>query len=268
MPVTVSVSLVGVADPQQVQIEVDGLTVSDIVTIQGVLGVHTWTVRGADGISAPSTQVIRRDNLAPVNAAFTYTVTVNGTQYVSDAITVPYSADYVLTTLDGYTVATMTWVDNSDPIAMSFHQHLTPVPGRRTPVIRYADGGGESGSWTLFCEGAANIAALKAMLRPGAPLIMRTNGSLLDFPPARIVAVVSASLPLVGEGTSRMFDTGWVEVADPLGTIPVTGWTFADMNTVVTALGGTFADLNAFIVTLGGTFADVNRFDWESEAAS
>lgn len=267
MTVAVSVSLVGASVPRQVQVEVTGLVVDDIVTIQGTVGSWSWTVRGANGISAESTQLIRRDNLAPVNAEFTYTVTVNGTDYESDPITVPYSGgNYVLTALGGGLAATVLWAGNGAPTSFSDSSHLSYVPGRETPVVRWSAGGGEAGTWRLVTESNDATAVLRAMVKSGAPLVMRTNGSLMDFPPARVFIIRGASSALLG--TSRDWSVPWVEVSDPLASTPVASWTFEDFNAVATALGGTFADVNAFITSIGGTFAAVNRFDWESEAAS
>lgn len=269
MAIEVSAVLAGVTIPQTVQIEVTGLEVGDGVTIEGELGSDTWVVRGAEDVSALGAQVLRRDNLTPVNTEFTYTATVNGVQYTSNPITVPYSHDYVLTTLDGKEVVDLLWVNNGDPIDINVDQHFSQVPGRSTAVVRYAPAGGESGQWQFLTESAASSRALHKMIASSAPLILRSTGLIRDFPAVRIVALSQASRTLVGaKGENRLWDTAWREVSDPFATVPVTAWTLEDFSTVWNALGGSFDDLNAFIVSLGGTFDDINRFPWDEQAIS
>lgn len=270
MAVTVTASLIGATTPRQVQIEVQGLTVADQVTITGAVGTHAWTVRGGSAISATSTQVILRDALPPVNAALTYKATVNGTVYTAGStVTVTHTTDYVLSSLDGLTIIDLAWVNTGDELDMDVTQHLSVIPGRSTPVLRYSAGGGESGTWEFVTDSAAATEGLRALIAAGAPVVMRTSGSLHDMPPIRVAAIRSARRRLASiVGEKREWDAPWVEVADPLASTATSGVTFAHLNTVITNEGGTFDDLNTYIATLGsGTFADVNRHDWESAAS-
>ncbi len=268
MAISVTVSLVGTTSPRQVQIDVGGTSPGDIVSIVGSLGTFSWSVRGAADIVATGSQVLRRDNLAPVNVAFTYIVTVNAVQYESSEITVTYGANYVLTGLDGLDSVDFTWLDNDAPVDIDFNQHFTRVPGRDTDVMRYAEGGVESGEY-LVQTVKSDTLVLRTILRKGAPVVLRTNGSIRDIPPVSIVGITSAHRELRrkgGNSSDRNWLLGWRDASDPRATVPVTAWTFADMNAVITAEGGTFADLNSYITAMGGTFADINAWDWESEA--
>lgn len=270
MPVTVAATLVGASSPRQVQVEVLGLTVADQVTVTGTVGSHTWTVRGGAAISAASSQVILRDAIPPVNAALTYKAVVNGTTYVAaSAVTVTHTSDYVLSSLDGFTVIDLSWIDNGDELSMEANQHLSFINGRRTPVVRYSAGGGESGTWEFLTTSAVNTEALRAMVAAGAPVVLRTSGQIRDLPAIRIAAIRGATRRLASlVGEVREWSAPWIEVADPLASTASSGATFAHINTVTTNEGGTFADLNTYIASLGaGTFADFNRHDWESAAS-
>lgn len=268
MPVTITATLVGTRTPSHVQIEVDGVTVGDQVTITGTAGSSVWTVRGAGAITAASTQIIRRDTIAPVNASITYRADVAGVTYVATALTVPHASDYVLTTLGGDLAAELAWVSNGDEIAMQDGAHLSYVHGRRNPVVRYAPAGGESGAWEFVTASAAATEALRAMLATSAPLVMRTSGAVQDLRAQRVVVIQGSRRRLnsiAGEG--REWTAPWVEVDDPLATVAAPRATFAQVNTVADDEGGTFAALSAYIDTLGGTFADFNRHDWETAAS-
>lgn len=268
MPVTVAASLVGAFTPRHVQVEVEGLTVSDVVSIRGTLGIYSWPVRGATDVAATSTQMLATDVFAPLNAPIVYEVTVNDVVYVADPVTVPHDTDYAVTSLDGSVSASLAWVDNDFPTKIRVNQHFTEVEGRATPVVRWSRAGGRSGVWELETETTEETLALEALLAPGAPLVVRTSGGLRDLPPSILVALSDPEHELVGKiGELRAWQVKWTQVGDPLLLTRASGWLLGDMNAVVAELGGTLGDLNDFVVSLGGTLADVNRFDWASEAA-
>lgn len=277
MAIEVTAVLAGTSTPQQVQVEVSGLTLGDIVTVRGHSGAHSWVVRGGQSVPALGSSLVRRDNMAPVNAPITYRATVAGVQYASEPVTVPYSSDYVLSSLDGTVRVDMEWGANGDPIQMNSNLHLSYPNGRMTPVARYAPAGGESGAWRLLTQSPADTRVLRDLLRAGGPLLMRTSGEMLDFLPARIVVFANSVRELFGVEGARIWELPWVEVADPQAGRAVTAWTLDDLNRAWAALStaeGSVHEydwdvLNAFIASTGdGTFDDVNRFAWDEAAVA
>lgn len=182
----------------------------------------------------------------------------------SNEITVPYAGDYVMSSLDSQAVVGFVWHNNADPREQRIEQYLTPIPGRRNPVMRFAPAGGDSGTWAIVTRTAAETRALYDLVAAGAPVLMRTTGDVRDFEPAIIVAVTGASRALYGsEDATRMWDLAWTEVDDPLATIPLAGDTFADVDAGYA--GTTFADLDAAYA--GTTFSDFNVHDWAGNPA-
>lgn len=263
MAVTVSAALVGVASPRLVQVTVEGLSVGHDVRVLGVLGGFTWDVRGG-AVVASSSQLVVLDDLTPVNRPVQYRVEVEGvTAATSDPITVPFHADHLLMSIDGSVVVPFAWEDNADPRSITVDQHLTYVPGRRHPVVRFALAGGESGQWSLRTETPTATAALADMIGAGAPVALRSTGLVRDFPPVEVVALVTNTRTLVGDLGWRRWDLSWVALDDPLSDQPVPGDTFADVDAAYE--GSTFADLDAAYA--GSTFGDWNRTDWVGMAA-
>lgn len=270
MPITVSAVIVGATTPRMVQVEVNGLTIGDEVTIVGSTGPWSWYVRGGSPAVASSSQLIRIDNAAAINAPVVYTVRVNGADYVTAPVTLAYGADYVLTSLDGETVVDFTWLDNGLPEEIAIDQHFTTVPGRRNAVVRFDAAGGESGTLATHTT-FAQTQVLKGELAKGAPMLLRTNGSVRDVPAVRVVSVAAASSSLFegdgGVSNKRDWQLSWVETEDPYATVAVANSTVADFNAFILSLGGTVAGFNAWILGQGGTVADFNRFDFASEVA-
>ncbi|WP_062077670.1 hypothetical protein [Demequina globuliformis] len=270
MAVTVSASLVGATTPRMVQIEVNGLTIGDEVTITGSTGPWSWYVRGASPAVASSSQLIRIDNTGAVNAPVVYTVRVDGADYQTAPITVTYDGDYLLTSLDGETVVDFTWLDNADPREIAIDQHFSRVPGRRSTVVRFSEAGGESGEIAARTS-FVNSRLLRAELGKSAPMILRTNGDIRDVPAVQVVSVAAAPSQLwAGDGGTskqRVWSLSWVETEDPYATVAVTNSTVADFNAFILTQGGTVADFNTWMLSQGGTVADFNRFDFASEVA-
>jgi hypothetical protein len=265
MAVTITAALVGVQIPPVVQVVVSGLTVGDNLVITGETAQTTWVVRGGDGIVADATQVIRLDNLTPINGPITYRAIVNGSSVATSSppIVVPYDGNVLLASLDGsLRVAPKVWQDNALPTKVAIDQHFSRVPGRRNPVVRFARAGGTAGEWTLRLDDVAS-SSLAAMLGLGAPIVLRSDGAQRGLPAVNVVALTDGSSSLWGErgtSTDRVWALSWMEIDPPFGTEPLPGDTFADVDAAHP--GTTFADLDAAYP--GSTFSAFNQFDWAS----
>ncbi|NCT90258.1 hypothetical protein GXB85_04725 [Cellulomonas sp. APG4] len=252
-----TVSLVGANAPQVVQLAVSGLTAGQQVTVTGAAVGHTWPVRGGT-VTATTGQVLLTDVLAPLNVPITYTVRVDDLTLVTDPITVPHDAQYVLQSLDGRTVIPFAWHDNDDPRETHLRSQSFSVPGRSTPVVRWDTSGGESGELVVRTT-PSGTALLVEHLRDVSPLlVVRTDGTLLDLPPAEHILVHGAVRRLIGFDGLRIWSLRFDVVDDPEPSVVVAVSTVADFNAVYAA--STIADFNA--EWAGSSVAEFNRTDW------
>jgi hypothetical protein len=262
MAVTVTATVGSAQTPPVVKVVVEGLTVGNAVVVVGESVGQQWVVRGGDLIT-DSTQVIRFDNLTPINVPVTYRVLVNGSSVATSApIVVPFGdGPILLASLDGELVVVPTvWQDNALPQKVAIDQHFTRVPGRRNPVMRYALAGSTSGEWSLRLDADRNQ-TMNLLLADGGPLVLRSDGLQRDLPAIGFVAITDGASSLWGErgtSTDRVWSLSWVEVDNPIGDIALPSDTFQDVDNAYS--GSTFADLDAAYP--GSTFADFNRFDW------
>lgn len=262
MAVTITAELAGVADPQVVQVVVDGLTVGTEVSVRGTIASgKSWTVRGS-AKTADSTQLVVVDDLAAINTPITYSVLVDGVTAATagSAVTVAFAADIFIASIDLATVVTPTLQANGLPIEIAANQHFTLVPGRQNPVLRFAAGGNRAGRWLLrFAD--ADAEEFAALVGAGAPLVLRSDGAQRDLPPSRIVAVTAAPSSLWGVGateTDRLFDVSWVGLDDPYADTVISGDSFLDVDNGYA--GDDFEALDA--AYSGSSFGDFNRTDW------
>lgn len=261
---TITASLVGTVNPQAVQVVVNGLTVGQAFEIRGQLGAHSWPVRAGLGVAAAS-QVVRRDLLAPINAAVTYTVTVDGTPAAESApITVPFAGGrnrYVLQSLGGTATAAPLMLENGLPESYNMRASSFAVPGRRNPVVMYDIAGGRSTDLLLQTQDAATD-DLRALLTEGAPMALRTDGTVRDLPPVQVLVPTSvqstATWVTYGGGSGRNWQIGYVTIDDPEpNAIPVTS-TWADFDRAYSGL--TWADFDA--EWAGSTWDAFDLMDW------
>lgn len=264
MALGITASLVGVTDPRPVQVEVTGLTIGVPYTVTASSGTWSRVVRGADAREAEATTELLVDVLTPLNAPLTYTVTSGGSSAADvDAVTVAWSrTDSVVHSLDRSTVAGFDWVDNGDPRTTTVRAEFFEVSGRARPVMVYDDALDDSGTLVADTSGA-DTAALRALIRAGAPVVMRTDLGVRDVDPVDVYGVAAASRALVGAvGTIRRWDVSWRLVDDDMAARPFRLDTFDDFNAVYSA--ATFADVN--VTWSGMSFADVNALDWAGGA--
>lgn len=266
--VAVSASLVGVGSPRAVQVVVTGLTVGDQFEVRGTWSGGSWPVRAGSG-TADASQVVRVDVATPVNVPLTYVVSVAGVDVASstDPITVDYTGRYVLQSLDGKRSAQFRWLDNGDPREVVLRSSTFHVPGRTRPVMMYDLAAGEDGE--LFVStGDAETAALRDLVRAGAPMLLRTDGAIRDLAAVEFVGIRSARSSLSGAGigssNDRRWQLGFTVLDDPEPNALVAPSTWDEFDAVYA--GSTWDAFDAEWAGLSWDQFDVA--DWATRAAS
>jgi hypothetical protein len=257
----VSATLTGIAVPRGVLVVVTGLTIGDVYAITGSSGDWSWPVRAGRGTAA-ATQVAVNDMHTPINVPITYTVTVAGVGTTSSAVTVTYGRRYVLQTLRGDASVEFDMIRNNAPRALATRLATFYVPGRARPVTRHDVSGGESGSIEADTEDA-RTGTIKAMLTSGVPLVLRTDGDILDLDAVEFLAVSSVTSSLIGMRRRR-----WVighEVIDdpePDTLVALSDWDDFDASYDATL---DWDDFDA--EWTGQTWDDLDLEDWATRAA-
>lgn len=265
MPVAVTASLVGTSDPRAVQVVVTGLTVGDQYEIRGNWSGGSWPVRAGTG-TADASQVVRTDVQSPVNIPVTYTVAVGGLDAATSApVTVDYAGRYVLQSLDGKRSAQFRWLDNGAPREHLLRSSVFFVPGRPEPVVVYDVAAGEDGE-LLVATGGTQTAALRDLVRAGAPLLLRTDGTIRDVAAVEFVQLRSARSALSGAGVGstndRRWTLGFTVLADPEPNTLVASSTWDDFDAVYTGL--TWVDFDG--EWAGSTWNQFDLADWATRA--
>lgn len=266
VPVVV-VALVGAQSPQAVQVTVSGLTAGLPVTVTGSAAGASWVVRGG-AVTSPGEQVILTDVLAPLNVPITYSVSVDGYVVASDEITVPYGDRYVLQSLDGRTVFPFVWQANGLPREVHVRSAAFDVPGRSTPVVRWDTDGGEAGQVAIRTSRAVSNALRTYLREVGPALVVRTDGSVRDLPPAEFwlltrVSNVTWDAVVGGElSTDRVWSLGFEVIDDPEPSVVVAVSTWDDFDAVYAE--STWDDFDA--EWAGGTWDEFDQTDWATRA--
>lgn len=261
MAVAVSASLIGVYTPRTVQIVVTGMTVGEDYVVTGGWSGGTWAVRAGTG-TAEGTQVVLSDIATPINIPITYTVAHDGQEASSTPLTVDYGRRYVLQTLAGDVSVEADMIRNGAPQELAVRQSTFMIPGRSRPAIRYDIAGGESGE--LVVDTADGLTrTFKDMLRTGAPLLLRTDGGILDLEAVEFLSVTRASSALIGM-TRRRWTLHYELLDDPepntLAGLP----TWDDFDAAYAGL--TWDDFDA--EWAGSTWDLFDVHDWATRAAS
>lgn len=263
MAAAVSASLVGTTYPRAVQVVVSGLTSGQVYEIRGTWNGHVWPVRAGKGTSDGS-QVVRSDLAAPINTPVVYEVLVDGAVAASSApITVDYAGRYVLTSLDGKATSALRLLENGLPREVQVRTSAFSIPGRSRPVVMYDIPGGQSGEWVAQTAGAGTD-DLRALVDTGAPLLIRTDGTVRDLDPAEFVHLTSAShaatwASLAG-GTARNWSLGYLVIDDPQPATLIPTSTWADFDRAYTGL--TWAAFDA--EWTGSTWDQFDLEDWST----
>lgn len=264
---TITATLVGVADPQFVQITVTDLPTvptGSVYVVRGVWSGGMWDVRGGTGVVS-SSQVVLADAATPVNVPISYSLLVGGIEVAtSGTLVVDYGDDFVLQSLDGHSSARFNWQDNGLPLEQRLRAAVFTIPGRSTPVVMYDMAAGESGELEVLTEGV-HTGALLSLIRRGGPLLLRTNGDVRDIGAVQYVQITGAASRLTGVGiqttNQRRWSLPYLVIADPEPGTLIASSTWEHFDEAHTGL--TWADFDA--QWTGATWADFDRYDWASQ---
>lgn len=252
MTVTIATSIIPAGSPEPVQLVIDGIPAGAEFSVVGSLvGGDTWAVPGGMGVGSGS-QVALVDNRAALNVPVVYRVLTAGEVYESAPVTVAHDGRHVLQSLDGGTRVDFVWHANGLPREVTMRSVAFDVPGRARPplrVVRGGDGGGE----VVVRTSEAGTAALRAMLRAGSPVVLRTDGSVRDWPAVEILHLMGASSqmwdaidPVTREmSTDRVWSLSYLLVDDPQPSQAVSAFDWDDFD----AAGLTWDELEAMSLT-------------------
>ena len=263
VPLVVATLLTGDA-PRMVQVVVSGLTAGQRVVVTAVTsaGVES-SVPGGDVVSGGS-QLVVTDNRGPLNTAVRYRATVDGVPYLSDEVFVAYPAGrYLIQSLDGQTVVRFTLQANGLPRELTLSSVTFDVPGRARPPARFVPGGDGGGSLVIRTD-RENTARLEGLLLAGRPLVVRTDGTVRDFPAVDIILPLGApsrlwdEVTVGGMSTDRVWSISYLLVDDPEPSQALAGSTWADFDAAMATYTG--ADFDALFEFSTGN--DLDAYDW------
>jgi hypothetical protein len=256
----VTATLLAGGPPQAVQVVLTGL---DPGTGYSVVGStpdgRMWEIPGGVGVTT-GTQAVLIDPLAPINTPVHYVLTVAGQTYTSNEVTVAFDGCCVLTSLDGAVVVPVRWIDNRLPEEPDVHTVTYPVPGRVRPPGRYTTTG-DGGGVLEFLVLSAYRDDWRALLRPGAVVVLRTDGTVADWPGTELIAVTAVSTelaPTVLDRWARKAEVEYmlVDLPDPEAAIAIYDWN--DFDTIYA--DATWDDFDA--EWAAATWDDFDRQDW------
>jgi hypothetical protein len=259
MTIALAAALVGDDVPLAVQLSATGLTIASNYTIQGTLADGTiWIVRGGNEALADSTQIILYDVATPINVPITYQV-LNNAAVVASAtpLTVTYTGQVVLNSINGDLTAGFTWMNNDAPRSMFMRSNTFQIPGRLLPVVRFDVSGGETGE-ILAETTEAQSADMRTLLQAGGLAILRTDGAVQDVAPVQFVLITGVSSSLLGIGTLRRWNLSYQVVGDPQPDVAVAAITWDDFDVAYSAL--TWANFDTEWSAL--SWADFDATDW------
>jgi len=264
MAVTITASLVDAGDPRPVQIILTGVPAGSHYTVTGTAGDSSWPVPGGVGVSEGE-QIVLVDNRSALNVAVVYTALVDGVTYETYPVYVVAQGKYVLQSLDGRRSVQFVLQANGLPRDVVVRSQTFDVPGRPRPPGRYAEGGDGGGALALRTS-REDSAEMHALVRAGRPVVLRTDGTVRDFPAVTLLVLMEASSQmwdavdaLTGEmSTERVWDLGYVIVNDPEPGRVLAAFTWDDFDEAMTGL--TWDDFDAMFA--GSTWDDFDTTDW------
>lgn len=261
MAVAIAASLVASQSPAPVQIVLNGVPAGQAYAVTGSALGTSWTVPGGSGVSLGS-QVVLVDNRSAINAPIVYSVTTGGATVSASPLTVALpGARVVLQSLDGRESVRCVWVPNGLPMEPVPHVHTSDVPGRTRPPARIAPGG-DGDLRVVIRTSREDSDALRRILRAGRPVVIRTDGSLLDLPAVELAVVTAApsaaSWDVVGMPADRTWSLSLLLVDDPEPSRVLGVFTWADFDAAMA--GRTWADFDAIFA--GRTWDAFDTQDW------
>lgn len=222
----------------------------------------SWPVPGGTGVGDGG-QIVLVDNRSALNAPVTYSVVVQGVTYSAAPVTVSHPGKAVLQSLDGQTSVDFVWLDNALPREPQINAATFNVPGRRRPPIRFAPGGDGGGDLTIRAD-QSNNAEIRELLRSGKPILVRTDGTMRDWPAVELILLASAPSRLwAGDGgnsTQRVWSLDFLFVDDPEPSRALSAWTWDDFDEAADVSFDTWDDFDALFA--GSTWDDFDTTEW------
>lgn len=247
--------------PAPVQIVFRALAGEEYVVTGSALG-STWPVPGGVGV-ADGSQVVLVDNRSALNVPVVYTVTIGGVPYQAAPVTVALPGVKVaLQSLNGRTSVILDdFHANGMPRETEVNAHVSRVPGRFRPPVRYATGGAGGGAYRVRTDRAGSE-AMWTLLEAGRPIIVRTDGNVRDHPAVEIVLITAAPSSLfeaydreTGQmSDGRVWDLSFLLVDDPEPSARLSLWSWDQID----ELGLTWDQVDA----LGLTVDQAETYDW------
>lgn len=251
--------------PAPVRIVVDGVPPGAEYAVMGSTGGgSSWAVPGGAGVGDGG-QIVLVDNRAALNTPVTYSVVVGGVTYTADPVTVAHDGRAVLQSLDGLTSVDFVWLSNSLPREPQINTATFNVPGRRRPPVRYAPGG-DGGGELLIRADRSNSEAIRELLYSGRPILVRTDGTMRDWPAVELITLVAAPSSLweaveAGQlSTQRVWSLSFLFADDPEPSRVLSAWTWDDFDLAAAASFDTWDEFDALFA--GQTWDDFDTTDW------
>lgn len=259
----VATLVTGAGSPPPVQIVLSDVpSGAEYVVTGSTGGGSSWPVPGGAGVSVGE-QVVLTDNRSALNVPVSYSVIVQGVTYTTAPLVVGHPARAVLQSLDGQVSVDFVWLSNSLPREPVVNTSVSNVPGRRRPPMRIAPGGDGGGELAIRAD-RSNNESINSMLRSGRPVLVRTDGTMRDWPAVELIHLTSAPSRLweAVEGgvlsTQRVWNLSFLFVDDPEPSRVLSAWTWDDFDQAMTGL--TWDDFDALFA--GSTWNDFDTYDW------
>jgi len=257
--------LAGGGYPRAVQVSVTGLTAGVAFSVTAATpDGFAWTVRGGNGQPAPGASAVLADISTPLNVAITYTAAQTGwTPVASTPVTVPYTASAVLQSLDGRTAIPFTGLDDGSARTVKTRTVVFDnIPRRTTSVIRWDVSAGESGAFDLLLTRAASDSLRTHLATAGPALVLRTDGTVYDFPASAYLVVTAVSSVVLAQGlTDRIWSFAYTVTGDPEPSVVLAASNWDDFDAAYAALMWA-ADFDAEWASL--TWAQFDSEDWST----
>lgn len=265
MAPAITAALVSSDVPQAVQVTVTGVPSGVSVLIEGTTGDGSaWAVPGGERVSDGG-QILLTDNRTALNTPIVYRLTAAGVTYTSAPLTVVYDGGVaVMQSLNGQTTVEFVWRENDLPNDPAVYSRSFDVPGRQRPPVRIAPGGDGAGALSIRTD-RHNTEQLRALLRAGAPVVVRTDGQVRDFPAVDIVLITGAPNELwrvvtaQGMSTDRVWSLSYLLVDDPEPGTALSAFTWDDFDAAMASR--TWDDFDALFAS--STWDQFDAYDWD-----
>lgn len=252
----ITVSLVGSAQPQLVQIVVSATTSGAAWTVTGTAGGLTWTVPGARGVG-DGLQLVLSDNRAPLNVPITYRFVSTATQTASPITRTQTTGDAVLQSLDGQRSVVVNLQDGTQNEELKTALSLFEIPNRRRPVARYAATSDVYGTIIARTPLSAS-AAVDGLLASGEPVLCLLTAPALDLPLTSVIGFTGVSSTASLPGGFREWQFPYVTLDDPFMDTRLGAFTWAYIEGKLA--GRTWAQIRSQFS--GVTWGAIDRYNW------